>query len=578
MPDRLGCRRYFSASELFDHQHTKNSILLVSESTNSMSVSSAIPAAQDLRYSPAALPLVSSSSHGGNNMQESHHELSRDFQDVCNTSLDSASTYSCLRGQSSSQLMGSSAAAGTETKPVEEEDTSCSACHELLVTRSSSTARPAKMSSTHELLQSSRPIPTPARPPRMGLRSVRNPGSSSARMQAVVKTEEYSSSSNGSQKFSTTTAAGAAAATRSQRPLLTRRGNSSSSVTRLESQLPRRSSSGTSPIHGATAAAHATDEDQLRRSTKQQQQQQQKRTVLVSLVGNNGGGRSSNEAHVPAADLWAWRKYGQKPIKGSPFPRGYYRCSSNKGCLARKQVERSRNDPSMLIVSYTAEHNHPQPSHRNLLAGCTRVTFSGKEAKASAQSCSSTTLEKQRPSDTATELKSDSKEPAAVQYHDHSNHELRGQQWEGFTNGVNHKSQPDDIVSIHNDKLFAAIPSSFSTSCTPYGVESSSQELHETPLVNVVSLGKLQQIAIVQSYVESHDHLMLESLSGSSVKDEDFFAELEELPDSSSMTSFACGSFLEDPSDEGVVGITVVDPYNLFSWSSISSLESKAAI
>jgi hypothetical protein len=36
-------------------------------------------------------------------------------------------------------------------------------------------------------------------------------------------------------------------------------------VTRLESQLPRRSSSGTSPIHGATGAAHATNEDQLRR-------------------------------------------------------------------------------------------------------------------------------------------------------------------------------------------------------------------------------------------------------------------------------------------------------------------------
>ncbi len=269
MPDRLGCRRYFSASELFDHQHTKNSILLVSESTNSMSVSSAIPAPQGLQYSPATLPLVSSSSHGGNNMEESHHELGRDFQDVCNTSPDSASTYSCLRRQSSSQLMGSSAAAGTETKPVEEEDTSCSACHELLVTRSSSTARPAKMSSTHELLQSSRSIPNPVRPPRMGLRSVTNPGSSSssssARMQAVVKTEEYSSSSNGSQNLSTTTAAGAAAATRSQHPLLTRRRNSSSSVTRLESQLPRRSSSGTSPIHGATAAAHATDEDQRRR-------------------------------------------------------------------------------------------------------------------------------------------------------------------------------------------------------------------------------------------------------------------------------------------------------------------------
>ncbi|XP_030547980.2 WRKY transcription factor 22-like isoform X2 [Rhodamnia argentea] len=80
--------------------------------------------------------------------------------------------------------------------------------------------------------------------------------------------------------------------------------------------------------------------------------------------------------HVPAeslsSDIWAWRKYGQKPIKGSPYPRGYYRCSSSKGCLARKQVERNRSDPGMFIVTYTAEHNHPAPTHRNSLAGSTR--------------------------------------------------------------------------------------------------------------------------------------------------------------------------------------------------------------
>ncbi|KAL5208291.1 hypothetical protein ABZP36_032726 [Zizania latifolia] len=80
--------------------------------------------------------------------------------------------------------------------------------------------------------------------------------------------------------------------------------------------------------------------------------------------------------HVPAdgmsADVWAWRKYGQKPIKGSPYPRGYYRCSSSKGCPARKQVERSRSDPNIFILTYTGEHNHSAPTHRNSLAGTTR--------------------------------------------------------------------------------------------------------------------------------------------------------------------------------------------------------------
>ncbi|KAI0509953.1 hypothetical protein KFK09_010553 [Dendrobium nobile] len=83
-------------------------------------------------------------------------------------------------------------------------------------------------------------------------------------------------------------------------------------------------------------------------------------------------GRPSGTGEVVPSDLWAWRKYGQKPIKGSPYPRGYYRCSSSKGCSARKQVERSRTDPNMLVITYTSEHNHPWPTQRNALAGSTR--------------------------------------------------------------------------------------------------------------------------------------------------------------------------------------------------------------
>ncbi|KAL6227394.1 hypothetical protein ACLB2K_001352 [Fragaria x ananassa] len=75
-----------------------------------------------------------------------------------------------------------------------------------------------------------------------------------------------------------------------------------------------------------------------------------KRVVRVPAI-------SLKMADIPPDD-YSWRKYGQKPIKGSPHPRGYYKCSSVRGCPARKHVERALDDPSMLVVTYEAEHNH----------------------------------------------------------------------------------------------------------------------------------------------------------------------------------------------------------------------------
>ncbi|KAK1616893.1 hypothetical protein QYE76_022410 [Lolium multiflorum] len=91
--------------------------------------------------------------------------------------------------------------------------------------------------------------------------------------------------------------------------------------------------------------------------------------------------------HVAAdgvsSDVWAWRKYGQKPIKGSPYPRGYYRCSTAKGCPARKQLERSRADPNTFILTFTGEHNHAAPTHRNSLAGTSRHKFPATSSSSS---------------------------------------------------------------------------------------------------------------------------------------------------------------------------------------------------
>lgn len=99
-------------------------------------------------------------------------------------------------------------------------------------------------------------------------------------------------------------------------------------------------------------------------SPKRSRRSIQKRVVSVPIKDVEGS-RLKGEMGAPPSDSWAWRKYGQKPIKGSPYPRGYYRCSSSKGCPARKQVERSRLDPSMLVITYSCDHNHPWPTPRN---------------------------------------------------------------------------------------------------------------------------------------------------------------------------------------------------------------------
>ena len=48
----------------------------------------------------------------------------------------------------------------------------------------------------------------------------------------------------------------------------------------------------------------------------------QSRKVVCIPAPTAAGGRPTGE--VVPSDLWAWRKYGQKPIKGSPYPRYVY--------------------------------------------------------------------------------------------------------------------------------------------------------------------------------------------------------------------------------------------------------------
>ncbi|KAM3413112.1 hypothetical protein ACQJBY_004340 [Aegilops geniculata] len=59
-------------------------------------------------------------------------------------------------------------------------------------------------------------------------------------------------------------------------------------------------------------------------------------------------------------DGYRWRKYGQKAVKNSSFPRSYYRCTAAQ-CGVKKLVERSQQDPSTVVTTYEGRHAHPSP-------------------------------------------------------------------------------------------------------------------------------------------------------------------------------------------------------------------------
>lgn len=76
--------------------------------------------------------------------------------------------------------------------------------------------------------------------------------------------------------------------------------------------------------------------------------------------------KESNSASVTSEkssdDGYNWRKYGQKLVKGSEFPRSYYKCT-HPNCQVKKLFERS-NDGTIAEIIYKGKHDHPKPQPR----------------------------------------------------------------------------------------------------------------------------------------------------------------------------------------------------------------------
>ncbi|KAL2921115.1 putative WRKY transcription factor 48 [Bienertia sinuspersici] len=99
---------------------------------------------------------------------------------------------------------------------------------------------------------------------------------------------------------------------------------------------------------------HTHDEDkpknkQLKPKKKNQKRQKEPRFAFMT---------KSEVDHLD--DGYRWRKYGQKAVKNSPFPRSYYRCTT-AACGVKKRVERSSDDPTIVVTTYEGQHTHPCP-------------------------------------------------------------------------------------------------------------------------------------------------------------------------------------------------------------------------
>ncbi|KAD3069015.1 hypothetical protein R6Q59_016993 [Mikania micrantha] len=139
----------------------------------------------------------------------------------------------------------------------------------------------------------------------------------------------------------------------------------------------------TTPVTPNSSSALSTSTDQAADDEHDQLQQDKKENQLKDLVEN--GGDSSKKVLIKQKkkdekkkreprfafmtkseidhleDGYRWRKYGQKAVKNSPYPRSYYRCTTQK-CTVKKRVERSYQDPSTVITTYEGKHNHHLPS------------------------------------------------------------------------------------------------------------------------------------------------------------------------------------------------------------------------
>ncbi|XP_052182582.1 WRKY transcription factor 23-like [Diospyros lotus] len=118
-----------------------------------------------------------------------------------------------------------------------------------------------------------------------------------------------------------------------------------------------------SSISSASSGAH---NDEQSRPAEEDEEQQKVKKRLKAKKTSQKRQKEPRFAFMTKSEVdhledgYRWRKYGQKAVKNSPFPRSYYRCT-NAACNVKKRVERCHNDPSIVVTTYEGKHTHLSP-------------------------------------------------------------------------------------------------------------------------------------------------------------------------------------------------------------------------
>lgn len=97
-------------------------------------------------------------------------------------------------------------------------------------------------------------------------------------------------------------------------------------------------------------------------------------------VNSDEPNHKGNTANGPQSsnDGYNWRKYGQKHVKGSEFPRSYYKCT-HPNCEVKKLFERS-HDGQITEIIYKGTHDHPKPQPSNRYSAGSVMSTQGERS------------------------------------------------------------------------------------------------------------------------------------------------------------------------------------------------------